>query len=175
MLKTENLELRTPSEDLYEALHRVTPCDEYYQMVGSDAVDSLFSNDEKFKKSFEESLKRENYWHVFSKGKIIGITFLHSLDQNDRRARFAVGIYNLENWNKGYGQEITTAVLQHAFSTLLLHKVELRVLAFNKRAINSYKKVGFIYEGTLRDNAYINNEWHDDIIMSILHSEYKAK
>ena len=172
MLKSENLHLRVPTQDIYDSLRKVKPCEEFYQMVGSDPAESLFVNDEKFNKSFSESLSRENYWHVFRGDEIIGVAFLHSLDTNDKRARYAVGIYNKENWNIGYGQELSKAVLNYAFVDLNLHKIDLRVLAYNKRAITSYKKIGFVQEGVLRDNAFINNEWHDDIVMSILSHEF---
>lgn len=172
MLKSENLNLRVPSQDIYDSLSKIRPCDEFYKMAGSDPAESLFVNDEKFNKSFSESLSRENYWHVFKGSEIIGVAFLHSLEPNDKRARYAVGIYNKENWNKGYGQEISQVVLNYAFFDLNLHKIDLRVLAYNKRAITSYKKSGFVQEGILRENAFINNKWHDDIIMSILSHEF---
>jgi RimJ/RimL family protein N-acetyltransferase len=62
---------------------------------------------------------------VFKEADVIGVAFLHSIDTTDRRARYAVGIYNKENWNKGYGQEITQTVLNYAFQKLNLHKVDL--------------------------------------------------
>lgn len=167
-LKTENLILKAPAQDDYKSLRKVRPSDEYYLMVGSDPAESIFLNDDKFNNSFSKLLKKDNYWHIFKGSEVIGVAFLHSIDANDKRARYAVGIYNKENWNKGYGQEINQIVLKYAFHNLKLHKVDLRVLAYNKRAIASYNKSGFVQEGLLRENAFINNEWHDDIIMSIL-------
>jgi RimJ/RimL family protein N-acetyltransferase len=172
MLKSDRLDIRPPSQDIYDALQKVRPCDEFYKMVGSDPADSLFMDNEKFNKSFSASLNRENYWHVFRGAEIIGVAFLHSLEPNDKRARYAVGIYNEENWNKGYGQELAQAVLEYAFFDLKLHRIDLRVLAYNKRAIASYKKSGFVQEAILRENAFINNEWHDDVIMSVLSHEF---
>jgi RimJ/RimL family protein N-acetyltransferase len=48
-------------------------------------------------------------------------------------------------------------------------------LAYNKRAIAVYEENGFVQDGVLRENAFINNEWHDDIIMSILCHEFHTK
>jgi len=172
MLKSENLFLKPPSQKDYEFLRKMRPCDEFYLMVGSDPAESAFVNDEKFDKSFSASLNKENYWHVFRGSEIIGVAFLHHINTNDKRARYAIGIYNKENWNKGYGYETTQIVLKYAFHNLKLHKVDLRVLAYNKRAIASYKKNGFVQEGVLRENAFINNAWHDDIILSILCHEF---
>ena len=175
MLKTDNLILKEPSQDDYDSLRKVKPCDEFYNMVGSDPEESIFSNPEKFEKSFSESLNRENYWHVYNGSELIGVAFLHRFENDYKRARYAVAIYNEENWNKGYGYEITQRVLSYAFNDLKLHKVDLRVLEYNKRAIASYKNNGFVQEGILRENAYINNAWHSDIIMGILYHEFLSR
>ena len=172
MLRSKNLVLKPPSHGDYDLLRKVRPCDEYYLMIGEDPAESFFLNDEKFDESFSKTITRENYWFVFKGADVIGVAFLHSIDAKDRRARYAVGIYNKENWNKGYGQEITQTVLKYAFQKLNLHKIDLRVLAYNKRAITVYEENGFVQEGILRENAFINNEWHDDIIMSILCHEF---
>jgi len=172
MIKTKNLTLKIPSQDHYELLRNVTPCDEFYLMVGDDPKESPFLSDELFNESFSRLLYKENHWFVFKGKEIIGVAFLHKIEANDKRARYAVGIYNQDNWDKGYGQEIAAAVLKYAFQNLRLHKVDLRVLAYNKRAIASYGKSGFVREGILRENAFINNEWHDDVVMSILCHEF---
>jgi len=174
MLKSENITLKEPSQQDYESLRKVKPCGEFYLMVGNDPEESIFSNIEKLEKSFQESLSRENYWYVYKDTDLIGVAFLHSIDLDDKRARYAVAIYNSENWSKGYGAEITHCVLKHAFHSLKLHKVDLKVLEYNKRAIASYKKCGFVKEGILRENAFINNVWYNDVIMGILCHEFQS-
>lgn len=172
MLQTENLVLKAPCKEDYDLYRRIRPCEEFYLMVGSDQSESVFENDKKFDKSFSASLERENYWFVFLKSEIIGVAFLHSIDLIDKHARYAVGIYEEKNWVQGYGGEITKIVLKYAFQSLNLHKVDLRVLEYNKRGIASYKRSGFIQEGVLRENAFINNAWHSDILMSVLCHEF---
>jgi len=174
-VKSENLTLKKPLQEDYDSLCKVKPCDEFYLMVGSEPAESVFASREKLEKSFKELLNKENYWFVYKDLEIIGAAFLHSLEANDNRARYAIGIYNKENWNRGYGHEIAQAVLKHAFHNLKLHKIDLRVLAYNKRAIASYRKSGFIQEGVLRENAFIDGKWHDDIIMSVLCHEFHGE
>lgn len=175
MLKTKNLTLEPPSQKHYELLRSVKPCDEFYLMAGDDKNESPFLTDKSFNKTFSELLNKEHYWYVLKGNEVIGVSFLHKFENKDKRARYAIGIYNKENWCKGYGQEITNAVLKYAFQNLQLHKVDLRVLDFNKRAIASYSKCGFLQEGRLRQNAFVNNAWHDDIVMSILRHEFCEK
>jgi RimJ/RimL family protein N-acetyltransferase len=78
-----------------------------------------------------------------------------------------------EFWGKGYGTEINNLVLDYGFRKLNLHKIYLGVNADNKGAVKSYKKSGFKYEGTKRDEIYRNGRYYDAIMMSILRNEYK--
>jgi len=39
-------------------------------------------------------------------------------------------------------------LLYYAFTELNLHRIDLDVFEFNRRAIRSYEKAGFKYEGT---------------------------
>jgi RimJ/RimL family protein N-acetyltransferase len=65
-------------------------------------------------------------------------------------------------------------LLHYAFTELNLHRVNLSVFAFNERAIKSYEKCGFKYEGTQREAIYKEDQRWDIITMGILQSEWKA-
>ncbi len=59
------------------------------------------------------------------------------------------------------------------FSEMNLHKISLLTYGFNKKAIRSYEKVGFKVEGVLKENIYREDQYHDEIIMSIFKEECK--
>ena len=61
------------------------------------------------------------------------------------------------------------------FDKFQLHKISLEVLETNTRAINLYKKLGFVEEGRKREEVFKNGEYVDSIIMSILEDEWKEK
>jgi RimJ/RimL family protein N-acetyltransferase len=63
-------------------------------------------------------------------------------------------------------------ILDHAFHDLNLHRVGIRVLAYNTRAIRSYQRCGFLIEGREREAAFVNGQWHDDVIMGLLEHEF---
>jgi len=107
-------------------------------------------------------------------GLYIGVIRLHGIVAADRRARLAVGIFDRRFWSLGYGSEAIRLLLGYAFGTLSLHRVDLRVLAYNTRAIRAYEKCGFVREGVERESALVDGVWHDDVIMSILDREYRA-
>jgi RimJ/RimL family protein N-acetyltransferase len=109
---------------------------------------------------------------VIESGTLIGEARLDKVDFQDKRASFAIGIFDLNALGQGFGTEATMLVLDYAFNTLKLHRVYLRVAAFNHRAIRSYKKCGFKIEGRERESCFVNNSWYDDLIMGILEHEF---
>ena len=108
-------------------------------------------------------------------GRCIGTIRLHQIAEQDRRARLAIGIFDRRFWSHGYGTEAIQMLLTYAFDTVKLHRVDLRVLAYNTRAIRAYEKCGFVREGVERESAFVNGAWQDDVMMSILDHEFAAR
>jgi [ribosomal protein S5]-alanine N-acetyltransferase len=123
---------------------------------------------ERAEKWYESQLQEPYRWVIEVDGRCVGAARLHSLNQTDRRARYAVGIFNPEIRNQGIGTETTRLILRYAFEELRLHRVDLRVLDYNKRAMP-----GFIREGVERESAVVDGEWFNDVMMSILEQEYR--
>ncbi len=114
--------------------------------------------------------KQPSAW-VIAAGRFIGHIRLHSYASDDKRAALAVGIEDPAYLDRGYGKEAIKLVLAYAFGQDL-HRVSLRVLASNARAIACYQKCGFIKEGREREAAFISGRWQDDIIMGVLEYEF---
>lgn len=108
-------------------------------------------------------------------GRYIGGARLHNIVWEDRRARLAIGIFDRRFWSRGYGTEAIRLLLRYGFDELRLHRIDLRVLDYNTRAIRAYEKCGFVREGVERDSAFVNGQWHSDVVMGILEHEYRAQ
>jgi RimJ/RimL family protein N-acetyltransferase len=111
------------------------------------------------------------HWAIEVDGRFVGTARLHGLDETDRRARYAIGLLATDLLGRGIGTEVTRTLLAYAFRDLGLHRVDLRVLAFNTRAIACYARCGFVEEGREREAAYVDGAWHDDVIMGVLDRE----
>jgi RimJ/RimL family protein N-acetyltransferase len=111
-------------------------------------------------------------WAMEVAGDLVGFAFLQGLREVDAKARFAIGLLSPELLDHGYGSEATRLVLAHAFGPMALHRVDLRVLAFNERAIAMYRRCGFVEEGVERDSCRMGGQWYDDVIMGILAHEF---
>jgi [ribosomal protein S5]-alanine N-acetyltransferase len=114
------------------------------------------------------------HWMLEAQGRLAGVAFLHHIDETDRRARYAIGMFAPEFIGRGLGTEATRLVLQHAFTAMSLHRVDLRVLAFNEAAIAAYRRCGFVLEGRERETCWLGGRWHDDLVMGVLADEYLA-
>ena len=105
----------------------------------------------------------------------IGSCGLFSFDARDRKAELGILIGDKTYWDKGYGTDTLRTLLRHAFETLNLNRVSLRVFESNQRAIKVYERVGFIMEGRLREDRFSQGRFEDTLIMGILRDEWKAQ
>jgi [ribosomal protein S5]-alanine N-acetyltransferase len=110
-------------------------------------------------------------WAVEHQGRLVGTTSLHSLQEDDQKAQFAIGLLDRRTWGLGLGAEVTREVVRYGFDQVGLHRIGLKVFAHNHRAIRCYARCGFVEEGREREAAYIDGAWRDDVIMGILQSD----
>lgn len=122
---------------------------------------------------YEKLVEHAHAWVIEHEGRAIGEIRLDDLDLNDGRAMLAVGLNQPDLLDQGLGTEAIGLVLGHAFGSLGLHRVGLRVLEFNRRAIRAYEKTGFQVEGREREAALVDGERYDDVMMGVLGSEWQ--
>lgn len=147
---------------------------EYYRMLGIDRPSTAAVTGEAVEQWYERVERNPLHWMVEVEKRCVGTAQLHHLDEHSRRARYAIALFDGSAWNRGIGTEVTRLVLWYAFETLRLHRVDLRVLDSNRRALRLYEKCGFVHEGRERDSVLVGDQWQDDILMGILEDEYRA-
>lgn len=96
-----------------------------------------------------------------------------NVDWKNRVGSCGIVIGEKEYHGKGYGTEAMKLLVDYGFNTLNLNRIELEAHSLNFRALKSYEKVGFKKEGTRRYAIYINGEYKDSIIMSIIRDEWQ--
>jgi [ribosomal protein S5]-alanine N-acetyltransferase len=113
-------------------------------------------------------------WAVEYDSHCIGSTGLH-VDPDQHCAIYTVGLFADDLRGRGLGREVTGLVLSWAFEVLGAHRVQLDVLASNRRAINCYLACGFRPEGVRREAELYPDGWKDIILMGVLRCEYAAQ
>lgn len=163
--------LRNPKESDVMDYYQVEISADLVRMYGGNTQQLSPKTMENAQKWIHSIQSNDCEWCVEFEGRLIGQARL-TLDDMDNRARYAVGLFDPAVWGKGLGTEVTQLVLRYAFQELRLHRVDLRVLEYNQRAIRCYEKCGFVEEGREREGALIEGKYETDIIMSILDREY---
>ena len=106
-------------------------------------------------------------------GRPIGCVNLTNIHPINRSAEFSIMIGDPDCWSKGFGKAATIAMLDHGFRDLNLNRVFLHVLVENARAVKMYESVGFRREGLLRQAVFKDGEFRDELLMSLLQSDYR--
>jgi len=106
---------------------------------------------------------------------IIGQTAFFRIDYIHRIAVFYLAILAQKFWSKGYGTEVTHLMVDYAFQTLNLNRIQLHVCAENNSAIKIYQLAGFVKEGVLRQAMFRKGKYVDFWLMAMLRDEWIAK
>lgn len=103
--------------------------------------------------------------------KAIGSVFLRDVDRDFNKAEYGIFIGEEAEKGRGYGTQAAQLMIKYAFEQEKLHRLYLRVFADNERAIASYKKAGFVFEGLFRDDVFVRGEYRDIVWMAIVNSQ----
>jgi ribosomal-protein-alanine N-acetyltransferase len=76
-------------------------------------------------------------------------------------------------WGTGVFQEGAALVLEFAFETLNVHRLEARASVRNGRGNGALQKIGAVQEGVLRRSFLRNGEYHDQVLYAIVAEEWR--
>lgn len=101
--------------------------------------------------------------------EIIGILNVDGTPKKRLKHCVDFGISVLRShWGLGVGSTLMNSMIEWAKSTGVIRKINLHVLAENKRAISFYKKIGFEEEGFIKRDTFVNGEFKDSYVMGLL-------
>ena len=105
-------------------------------------------------------------------GKVVGRIGLHHIQDHNKSA--AIG-YWLSKAFEGQGIIVRSckAIIQHGFDELGLHRIEIKAAVANTKSQAIPEKLHFIKEGILRQAEFVNNEFLDLALYSLLKDEWK--
>jgi len=78
-------------------------------------------------------------------------------------------------WGTGVFQECAELVLQFAFETVGVHRLEARAALRNARGNGALRKIGARQEGTLRKSFFRNGEYLDQALWTVLDDDWREK
>jgi len=107
--------------------------------------------------------------------RLVGTTVLHHISHQRRSAALGVAVGAPAVRGRGVGTEAVRLLLGYAFETLNLNRVWLHVVASNEAARRVYANLGFVHEGTLREEAWSAGRYENVLVMGLLRGEWEAR
>ena len=113
-----------------------------------------------------------DYWIIEEREKPVGYFRISNHSEINKNLYLGADIHP-EYQGKGIAYSSYLIFISYLFEKYNLNKISLEVLSSNSRAVNLYKKLGFVIEGIKREEVLKENKYVDSIIMSILKNERK--
>ena len=146
---------------------------EFIHMCGGETLtEPEYPNRDTWVNWYNSAKTADYSWIIDLNGHCIGTAGFHHISEEDNSATYRIGIFDVQKHSKGIGTEVTRLLLEYGFKIKKWHRIDLKVLEYNHRAIRCYEKCGFKKDGILRESAFIEGKSYSDIIMSILDYEY---
>lgn len=125
------------------------------------------------KSVFIEAIRGNNREYVVKDrvGIILGRFFLKDLDNKNKKADVKFKFYKDDNYK--LMKETLRKILKVLFAEKDIYKINFFVSDIKN--FNAYLDLGFMLEGILSDNVYINGAKKDEYIMGINISDFKDK
>lgn len=92
--------------------------------------------------------------------EIIGSCGYNSIDFENAKAEIGYDIARAF-WGRGYASEAICSLLDYAFSSLKLNRIEAKVEPANVNSVKVLQKLNFTFEGTLRQYEKVNGKLND--------------
>lgn len=130
--------------------------------------------------------KLENYIHQFVNnsneflfaiclldgGIHIGNIKLGPVNWNHRFGEIGLLIGEKNYWGNGFASEAIGLMCKFAFDNLKLHKLKAGCYAENEGSVRAFLRNGFVVEGCLKKQWFIENRYQDGLQFGLLSEDY---
>jgi RimJ/RimL family protein N-acetyltransferase len=160
---------------------RTSDLDDYLSVAGDDRVTTWMAFDSYDRAKAEQNLagivdrsvleNRPDYMLAVTRpddDRVIGFGRIAPSGPWTAKLGYAIGA---DHWGRGYATDAARALLRFAFDSLDRHRVTAAIGPENEASIAVVKRIGFTYEGQLRDHVFTNGAWRDSRLYSLLEDE----
>ena len=173
-LATNRLHLRQIQPEDAEALFATFSDEEAMQFYGHEPHRSLDETCRSIEQTQTRYARREAIrWGITLKGedRVIGSCSFHHFDAGFHRAETGYEL-NRAFWSRGLMTEALSAILTYGFTELGLHRVEAIIDMANEPSKKLLLKLGFTYEGNLRQRYVFRDRFEDEHYFGLLQDEW---
>jgi ribosomal-protein-alanine N-acetyltransferase len=107
-------------------------------------------------------------------GRILGTCTLFNVHAANMRAELGYALASAY-WKQGYMREALTALIDYAFGSMKLRRLEADVDPRNANSMQILDKLGFSQEGLLRERWNVDGEIQDTAFLGLLAREWQER
>jgi [ribosomal protein S5]-alanine N-acetyltransferase len=173
-LTTNRLLLRQIVPGDAESLFAIRSDDETMKYFGHEPHESLDETKGVIRQMEERYIRKEAlHWCITlqEEDRLIGSCNLFHFDEGFHRAEAGYEL-NRVFWGKGIMTEAMSAILTFGFRELELHRIEAIIDIANERSKFLLLKLGFTYEGNLRQRFPFRGHFEDEHYFGLLNDEW---
>jgi RimJ/RimL family protein N-acetyltransferase len=100
-------------------------------------------------------------------GDLAGQAMLWAIDLHNRSAHVGVSLRPAFR-GCGLGTDTVRVLCRYAFAILGLQRLQVETLSSNAAMIATATQAGFVPEGTLRQSAWVDGQFADEVILGLL-------
>jgi ribosomal-protein-alanine N-acetyltransferase len=173
-LTTQRLHLRPVQLADAEALFAIRSDQQVTEPYGREpyqAIEDAHATIQRFQELYER--REAIFWVITFKGTdtFIGSCTLFQFDPDFQCAETGYELHRAY-WRQGIMAEAMPSILTYGFTDLGLHRIEANVGAGNTPSRNVILKLGFIYEGNVRQRYYFHGQYADQPRFGLLEDEW---
>jgi len=106
--------------------------------------------------------------------RIVGTCTLFAINESQGRAEIGYAL-GREFWGRGYMNEALTTLLDFAFGSLSMRRLEADIDPRNAGSLRALERLGFLREGLLRERWRVNGELQDSIVLGLLSDDWRSR
>lgn len=104
-------------------------------------------------------------------GVTVGWITMHSHDQKNGTFGFGIAVYRVHRGH-GYAVDAARIILRYGFWEQRYQKCNSNCVHTNAASIRLHEKLGFIHEGRIRRNAFIDGQYLDEVLFGLTREEF---
>jgi RimJ/RimL family protein N-acetyltransferase len=139
-----------------------------------------YSTPEEFKKHWlnktlkQMSEQKRIAFVIYKNQHLIGSTSYYAIDVKNKKIKIGYTWLQASQWGSTANALSKLILLEHAFETMQLNRIEFSIDEKNTHSCQSLEKFGIHREGVLRnDMVLLNGETRDSVIYSIIPNEWQ--
>jgi [ribosomal protein S5]-alanine N-acetyltransferase len=170
---TKRLRIRPLEEGDAEAIFAIKEDGNVTERYGQEPHTSLDMTRRWVSSRLNGDTQRDSVFWVFERRKeagAIGSCCFWHFDKESNCAELGYEL-NRAHWRKGMMSEVLPPVLTYGFEEMGLHRIEACPLAENTPSRKLLLKLGFKYEGKLRERVYFRGRYLDQLYYRMLRED----